>query len=111
MSADEDFARIWAVVKRIPRGRVATYGQVAAEAGYAKRPRLAGQALHHVPARLNLPWHRVINAQGRISLPPDSPGHREQRRRLEDEGVVFLGGRVDLSRHRWQPRSRAPVLD
>lgn len=104
-------ARIWAVVRRIPRGRVASYGQVAAAAGLPRQARLAGYALHGAPAHLKIPWHRVINAQGRISLPADSEAAGEQRRRLEAEGVVFVGGRVDLARYRWQPRSPAPVLD
>lgn len=106
---EDRYARIHAVVRKIPRGRVATYGQVAAEAGYAKQPRLAGYALHHAPA--GLPWHRVLNAQGRLSLAPDSDAYRRQKALLEAEGVVFLGGRVDLARYRWQPRSAAPLLD
>lgn len=107
----EAFECIWAVVRRIPSGRVATYGQVAAEAGFAKRPRLAGQALNHTPAGMKLPWHRVVNAQGRIALPAGSTGARQQRQRLEAEGVVFRGERIDLARYRWQPRSPAPVVD
>jgi methylated-DNA-protein-cysteine methyltransferase related protein len=106
---ESSYRRIWAIVKRIPRGKVATYGQVAALAGLPKQARLAGYALHNTPPRTTLPWHRVLNAQGRISLP--QPQAREQRRRLEAEGVVFLGGRVDLARHRWQAGNAAPVLD
>lgn len=105
------FARIHAVVLRIPPGCVATYGQVAAEAGFARRARLAGQALAATPPGLDLPWHRVVNAQGRISLPPGSPGHREQARRLQAEGVRFRGARIDLERFGWRPRGPAPVLD
>lgn len=105
------FERIWAVVRRIPRGRVATYGQVAAEAGFATRPRLAGQALNRTPAGMKLPWHRVVNAQGRIALPAGSAGARLQRQRLEAEGIAFRGERIDLARCRWQPRSPAPVVD
>jgi len=105
------YLRIWEVVKQIPRGRVATYGQVAAEAGYPKRPRLAGYALHHTPRGAKLPWHRVINAAGRISFPPRSEPAREQRRRLEREGVVFMAGRVDLRRYGWKARSASPLLD
>lgn len=108
-AAADVYERIFAAVKKIPRGQVATYGQVAAEAGYPRQPRLAGYALHHAPA--GLAWHRVINAAGRISLPKGSAAYREQKRRLEAEGVVFLKGRVDLARQRWRVRSDAPVLD
>ncbi len=109
--ATESHSRIWAVVRKIPRGCVATYGQVAREAGFAKQPRLAGYALHHTPAGLKLPWYRVINAQGQISLPPRSEAYRLQKKLLEAEGVLFLRGRVDLKRYQWRPRSEAPLLD
>lgn len=109
--ANEAYARIWAAVRRIPRGRVATYGQVAAVAGLAKQPRLAGYALHKLPQSSSVPWHRVINAQGRLSFPPRSAPWREQRRRLEAEGVVFLAGRVELARYGWQRGREAPLLD
>ena len=108
---EDSYARILAVVKKIPRGRVATYGQVAAQAGFARQPRLAGYALHHTLANAAVPWHRVINAAGRISLPPNSEGYREQKRRLEAEGVTFINGRVDLARRRWRTAADAPVLD
>lgn len=104
-------ARIWAVVARIPHGRVATYGQIAAEAGLLRRARLAGYALRHAPEALALPWHRVLNAQGRISLPAGSTAAARQRERLQAEGVELVNGRVDLKRYRWQPRSDAPLLD
>jgi methylated-DNA-protein-cysteine methyltransferase-like protein len=103
--------RIWAVVARIPRGCVATYGQVAREAGLPGRARLAGRALAEMPAKPALPWYRVLNAQGRISLPAGSRGAPEQARRLKAEGVEVKGSRVSLARHRWRPRSDAPVLD
>lgn len=99
------------MVRRIPLGRVATYGQVATEAGYPKRPRLTGQALGRVPPGLELPWHRVINAQGRLAFAEGSAPYREQLRRLRGEGVRCEGGRVDLAEFRWQPRSLAPLLD
>lgn len=107
--ADEAQVRIHAVVRRIPPGRVATYGQVAALAGLVRRARLAGQALRQAPP--DLPWHRVINAGGRLSLPADSAAGREQRARLDAEGVVFRNGRIDLSRYRWRPQTDAPLLD
>jgi methylated-DNA-protein-cysteine methyltransferase-like protein len=93
-----------AVVRRIPRGRVATYGQVAALAGYPHAPRLAGYALHALPPHTPVPWHRVVAAQGRLTLGRLSPeGATTQKLRLELEGVRFdARGRVDLERCRWQ---------
>ena len=95
------FAAIYAVVRRIPRGRVTTYGLVADLAGLPRRARLAGAALRDAPASLKLPWHRVIAATGRLAFPVGGDAYREQRRRLEREGVVFAGQRIDLLRHRW----------
>lgn len=65
----EAFEKIWATIRRVPLGRVATYGQIAAEAGFVKRPRLTAQALANVPPGMELPWHRIINAQGRVRCP------------------------------------------
>lgn len=94
--------RIYAVVAKIPRGRVATYGWIAERAGLPRRARLVGQALSELPDGRRLPWHRVINAQGRISFPARSAQAAEQRRRLEAEGVYFLRGRVNLDRFGWR---------
>jgi methylated-DNA-protein-cysteine methyltransferase-like protein len=92
------------VVRRIPRGRVATYGQVAALAGLPHAPRVAGYALHALPAGSPLPWHRVVAAGGRLSLARLDPGSAlTQRMRLEREGVRFdARGRADLARHQWR---------
>ncbi|MHC4990490.1 MAG: MGMT family protein [Planctomycetota bacterium] len=104
MSAN--YERIYAAVRRIPRGRVATYGQVAAVAGIPGHARQVGYALSAL-ASDKVPWHRVINAQGRISLRAFDGSEAEQRARLEAEGVVFdAQGRVSLSRFRWTPRTR-----
>lgn len=101
------YARIYAVVRRIPSGRVATYGQVAALAGLAGRARQVGYALHALPEGSQLPWHRVINARGEVS-PRAEPGWEGyQRHLLEEEDVDFdLAGRVDLERFGWQPGTR-----
>jgi methylated-DNA-protein-cysteine methyltransferase-like protein len=97
------FGRILAVVRRIPRGRVATYGQVAALAGFPRQPRLAGYALRHSDA--TVPWHRVVNAWGRISTRADTESARVQRILLVGEGVRFsAGGELDLARYGWRPR-------
>ena len=103
------YARIYAVVGRIPRGRVATYGQVAALAGLGGHARQVGYALHALRAGTRLPWHRVINAKGEISLRRESDSDQLQRLLLEAENVVFSAkGRVSLTRFRWRPRRRRP---
>lgn len=107
----ERYRRIWAAVAAVPRGRVATYGQIAQLAGFPRQARQVGYALHALPRGHALPWHRVINAHGRISFPPRSAPCREQRRRLEAEGVVFLRGSVDLKRFGWRPSNPAPLFD
>ncbi len=96
-------ARIYAVVAQIPRGQVATYGQVAALAGAPRHARQVGYALFDLPTGSELPWHRVINARGEVS-PRSEPGRDGfQRRLLEAEGIEFRRGRIDLERYRWEP--------
>jgi methylated-DNA-protein-cysteine methyltransferase related protein len=95
---------ILAAVRRIPRGKVCTYGNVAEVAGLPRRARLVGTVLRQTPASRDLPWFRVINAGGRISFPAGSDAYQRQRRKLEAEGVVFVGGRVDLRRYGWPAR-------
>jgi methylated-DNA-protein-cysteine methyltransferase-like protein len=90
------------IVMLVPRGRVATYGQIAAIEGRCT-PRMVGYAMSSVPEESGVPWHRVINSRGTISLSPGSDGYALQRAMLESEGVVFDDrGRVDLSRFGWQ---------
>lgn len=101
--------RVYRVVRRIPHGCVATYGQVAELAGLGRNARQVGYALHALPAGSNVPWHRVLNAQGKVSLDPSGGADVTQRLRLEREGVKFdARGRVDLKRFRWNPRRRWP---
>jgi methylated-DNA-protein-cysteine methyltransferase-like protein len=103
--SDGTHARIQNVVLRIPKGRVATYGQIARLAGLGGQARLVGYAMHALPTGTRVPWQRVINAQGAISLPGKSA--IRQRELLEKEGVRFdARGRVDLDRFLWQPRAR-----
>ena len=95
--------RVFEIVRRIPRGRVMTYGQIADILGQGYTPRTVGFVMHAADEETT-PWQRVINSQGacsttRVILPPD-----KQQRMLEAEGVVFDGrGRCDLSRYRWTP--------
>jgi methylated-DNA-protein-cysteine methyltransferase-like protein len=101
-----DAARIIAAIKRIPKGKVCTYGGVADVAGLPRRARLVGTVLRQTPASSGVPWFRVINAGGRISFPLGSDGYARQRKHLENEGVDFVGGRVDLNRYGWPPRDK-----
>jgi len=99
------YARIYSVVRRIPKGRVATYGQIAALAGIPRNARQVGYALANTPDDLVLPWHRVVNVQGRVSL-RSRPGSDDfQQVLLEAEGVEFgLAGKISLKRYQWNPR-------
>jgi len=90
---------VWQVVQDIPRGCVLTYGEVARLAGSGGSPRRVSQALRQAPRAMKLPWHRVINSQGRISFPAGSSGYQQQKTRLEKEGVVFLNGRTNLEQY------------
>ena len=94
---------IWQVVHMIPSGNVATYGQVAALAGLPKAARFTGTSLKGLPKATRIPWHRVINAQGRISLSPSSASYQEQNQRLTKEGVLIRNGRVTLKDYQWKP--------
>jgi methylated-DNA-protein-cysteine methyltransferase-like protein len=102
---DRAYARIYAVVRRIPPGRIATYGQVAALAGMPGQARQVGYALHALPDDQAVPWHRVINARGRLSTRAEPFEESIQRQLLEREGLSFdPSGRTDLERYRWKPR-------
>jgi methylated-DNA-protein-cysteine methyltransferase-like protein len=103
---DSSRDRIYAQVRRVPRGKVATYGQIARLAGLEGQARQVGYAMAAVPSSSTVPWHRVLNAQGRVSMRSEGPGGSIiQQQLLEREGIVFdAGGRVALSRFGWKPR-------
>ena len=108
--SSNSYARIYAVVRRIPRGRVATYGQVAELARLPGHARQVGYALHALSASTSVPWHRVVNASGGCSLRAAPGAELTQRLLLEREGVRFdARGRLSLAQVRWQPRSRRRV--
>ncbi len=89
-------------MRGIPRGRVATYGQIARIAGLPRGARQVGYALHALRAGTLVPWHRVVNAEGRLSLGRGQPGGDiRQRQALEREGVEFIGGRIVMRRFQW----------
>ena len=90
------------MVSRIPKGHVATYGQVAELAGLPRAARLVGRALRLLPEGTRVPWHRVVNARGRISLRADGLGHEElQARLLRREGVRLVRGAISFAQFRW----------
>ena len=104
--ANDTYPRIYKTVRRIPKGRVATYGQVA-DLADASGPRQVGYALFSVPGGLDVPWHRVINARGETSPRAGSDNHELQRILLQAEGVRFDDrGRCSLDRYRWKPRRK-----
>lgn len=101
MQPKPTYERIYTLVRQIPPGKVATYGQIAAFLGLPT-PRMVGYALAVVPAGSDVPWQRVINAQGKISLRADSGSNFLQRQLLEEEGVQFdANSRVNFRRYRW----------
>ena len=95
---------ILAVIQQIPKGRVASYGQIAKLAGLPKHARLVGYVLKHLDPASNIPWYRVINSQGKLSLAKlDEYGQNIQQLKLQDEGVYMLNGKVNLKHYQWQP--------
>ena len=93
--------RVWQVIASIPVGKVATYGQVAELAGLGRGARYVGSVLRKLPKETKLPWHRVVNAQGKIAFPQGSDAYEAQRARLEDEGVSYINGKIDMKLFRW----------
>ena len=104
MTKNNLYPRIYAVVKRIPKGRVATYGQIASLAGISGHARLIGYALNSLSPENDVPWHRVINAKGQVSMRSEPGLENDQRSLLEAEGVLFdADGKVSLRRFCWRP--------
>lgn len=102
VDAAEDAAeRIRAAIARVPRGRVCSYGGIARVAGLPGRARFVGTVLRNSPTKTKLPWFRILTASGKLAFPEGSEPYTLQRRRLEAEGVRFVGGRVDLERYGW----------
>jgi methylated-DNA-protein-cysteine methyltransferase-like protein len=94
--------RIWQIVAMIPPGRVSTYGEIARQAGMPGAARRVGKALRDLPGDTRIPWYRVVNSQGRISLPEGSSSRNFQRKQLETEGCCFnAANRLDLKQYGW----------
>ena len=98
----EDEERVRDVVRAIRPGQVASYGQVAREAGLGRRARFVGRVLSRLPEGSDVPWHRVLRADGRVAFAPGSDHYRRQLAKLAREGVAAAGGRVDVRRHGWR---------
>ncbi len=90
------------IIKSVPKGRVATYGQIALLAGHPKGARGVGWLLHSCTHKHGLPWQRIIKSSGRLSFPDYSTNFIRQREKLEAEGVSVINGRVDLKRFLWE---------
>lgn len=99
---DQDLQVIYLVIHSIPKGKVATYGQVAAIAGLPGKARMVGKTLSHLPQGSAIPWHRVINAAGKISLPEESDSYVKQQQRLKQEGIEFNGAKIKLKTYQWK---------
>lgn len=96
--------KIYSVIRKIPRGKVATYGQIAKLAGMGSHARLVGYALHALTPEKRVPWHRVVGAGGKISL--GGEGYTVQRKLLEAEGVEFIaGGKIPLAQYGWSKQA------
>lgn len=101
LPADPRKEALWSVLAAIPPGRVSSYGRLAELAGLGRGARLVGRWLGQLPDDTSLPWHRVLNSQGKLSLPADSPSGQEQYQRLTAEGVIIRNRRVNMVRFGW----------
>lgn len=93
--------KIWQIVNQIPRGKVASYGQVAKLADLPGYARYVGYVMKNLPAGTKLPWYRVVNSQGRISFPRNSAQYQRQKKLLEKEGIVFIKGKFSMRQYGW----------
>lgn len=96
---------LYMLLSNIPEGRLVTYGQLAKMMGYPGAARWVGRTLGQLPEGTQLPWHRVVAAGGRLSLPANTISGEEQRQRLRSEGIFVQGDRVKLPSYQWQPEA------
>lgn len=101
--SQQNYQRIWKTVLAIPVGNVASYSQIADLAGLPGRARLVGKALGKAPDNMNVPWYRVLRADGRIAFAPASDTAEQQKGLLQEENVAVLNNRVKLKEFQWQP--------
>ena len=97
------FEKIWETIREIPEGCVASYGQIAEISGVPRGARQVGSALRHLPSGHGVPWYRVLQVSGKIAFEKGSDKFDEQSKRLLQEGVAILAGKVDMRKYRWQP--------
>jgi methylated-DNA-protein-cysteine methyltransferase-like protein len=104
MAASDSYKKIWEQAALIPAGQVASYGQVAKQAGLPRRgARMVARAVAAAPREMELPWHRIVNAQGCISIPKTSARYEQQQELLRAEGVPVKDGKLDIDKHGWSP--------
>jgi len=95
--------RIWDTIRDVPKGSVASYGQIAEIAGIPRGARQVAYALRQLPEGHDVPWHRIIQSSGRIAFDKGTPQHEEQAKRLLMDGVAVIAGRIDMQKYRWRP--------
>ena len=105
-SADTSKHLVWQIVNAVPTGQVATYGQIAKLAGMPQQSRLVGRILSRLPKNSKLPWHRVVNSQGRVS----NPNPERQLERLAAEGVIAVNGKIALKSYQWLLNPNPPLI-
>jgi methylated-DNA-protein-cysteine methyltransferase-like protein len=104
MAASESYRKIWDQAALIPPGQVASYGQIAKQAGLPRRgARMVARAVAAAPQEMQLPWHRILNAQGCVSIPKTSGRYEQQIELLQKEGVELNNGKLDMEKYRWSP--------
>ena len=96
------YEHFYDLISQIPQGKVSTYGDIAKMAD-CRSARAVGFALNQLPEGSNIPWQRVINSQGKVSTRKNSEGHYVQQLILEEEGIIFNEGKLNLNKYRWQP--------
>lgn len=102
MSEKTAFEMIYDIIRQIPEGQVASYGQIAALAGNRRWARVVGYALHAIPHGSDIPWHRVVKKDGGVFGGAESSGGRYQTELLQKEGVGFVDGYVDMEHYQWK---------
>jgi methylated-DNA-protein-cysteine methyltransferase-like protein len=95
--------RIWDTIRDVPKGSVASYGQIAEAAGIPRGARQVAHALRQLPEGHDVPWHRIIRSSGRIAFDKGTPQYEEQAKRLMMDEVAVIAGRIDMRKYRWQP--------
>jgi methylated-DNA-protein-cysteine methyltransferase-like protein len=100
----DPYEPIYSAIRRVPRGKVSSYGAIAQLAGLPRRARLVGTVLRNSPASLKLPWHRIVTSSGRLAFAVGSDPFKIQQSRLKREGVRFLNNKIDMRIYAWPPR-------